>query len=55
MESEGKTVLGEKCEGSGNSSEVDSDENAQHEKNPNVRILVYFFRMMYVIENVSDC
>ena len=41
MESEGITVLSDKCKGSGNSSGVDSDENVQHENKSEVRF--FFF------------
>ena len=40
MESEGNRVLSDKSEGSGNSSEVDIEENDLHEKKSDVR---YFF------------
>ena len=50
MESEDKTVLSDKCEGSGNSSEVDSDENVQNEKKSEVRF--FLFGMRYVIEKM---
>ena len=55
MDSEGKTVLSDKCEGSGNSSEVDSDENVQHEKKSDVRYLYFILGMLFVIVIISEC
>ena len=40
MESEGNKVLSDKSEGSRSSTEVDSDENVQHENKSTVRILL---------------
>ena len=41
MESEDKTVLSDRCEGSGNSSEVDSDENVQNKNKSEVRFVSF--------------
>jgi hypothetical protein len=54
MESEGSTVLSDKCEGGGNSSKAESDENVQHEKKSSVRMLIFYFWMIYLIENVLE-
>ena len=43
MDSEAKAVLSDKHEGSGSSSEVESDKNVQHEKKSDVRYFILFW------------
>jgi hypothetical protein len=55
MESEGKAVLSNKCQGRGNSSEIDRNENVQHEKKSDVRYFYFILGMLFVIAVISEC